>query len=206
MMSRPAGARNHDFEEKRDALVDGLMRFAVTAELRRPSLRQFAIAVEASEPTLRHYFKDRRGVVVAILERMGKFARSVRMDLATPSENVTNAVKNYYQIAAPGAQFDLYTRAHAFGLIEGIADEATGKAYLQHMLEPALAVIASKLASTDGAPESSLKLRAASFAILSPLILIGIHQTLLGGAEEAPLDSRATIDLLQTWLGEAISE
>jgi len=205
-MPRPAGARNHDFEEKRSALVDGLTRFAVTAELRRPSLRQFAIAVEASEPTLRHYFKDRRGVVLAILERMGTFGQAVRKDLASPSDNVADAVKSYYQIAAPGAQFDLYTRAHAFGLIEGIADEATGKAYLKYMLEPALTVITDKLSSTRDAPDSSVKMRAASFAILSPLILIGIHQRLLGGAEEAPLDSRTTIDLLQAWLGEAISE
>ncbi|WP_430402213.1 hypothetical protein [Hyphomonas sp.] len=205
-MPRPAGARNHDFEEKRSALVDGLTRFAVTAELRRPSLRQFAIAVEASEPTLRHYFQDRRGVVLAILERMGKFGQAVRKDLASPSENVAGAVKSYYKVAAPGAQFDLYTRAHAFGLIEGIADEATGKAYLKYMLEPALTVITDKLASTPDAPASALKQRAAAFAVLSPLILIGIHQMLLGGAEEAPLDSRSTIDLLQTWLGEAISE
>jgi hypothetical protein len=35
---------------------------------------------------------------------------------------------------------------------------------------------------------------------------MGIHQTLLGGAEEAPIDSQATIGLLQTWLGEAISD
>lgn len=205
-MPRPAGARNHDFEQKRNALVDGLTRFAVTAELRRPSLRRFAIAVEASEPTLRHYFKDRRGVVVAILKRMGKIGRSVRKDFALPSDNIASAVENYYRVAAPGAQFDLYTRAHAFGLIEGIADEETGKAYLKYMLEPALTVITDKLASTPGGPGSALKRRAAAFAILSPLILIGIHQTLLGGAEEAPLDSKATIDLLQTWLGEAISD
>jgi len=62
------------------------------------------------------------------------------------------------------------------------------------------------LAATPGSPKSALELRAAAFAILSPLILMGIHQTLLGGAEEAPVDNQATIALLQTWLGEAISE
>jgi AcrR family transcriptional regulator len=94
-MSRPAGVRNHDFDQKCAALVDGLTRFAVSAELRRPSLRQFAKAVDASEPTLRHYFKDRRGVVVAILENMGKFAKSIRHDLAVPAETVASAVQQY---------------------------------------------------------------------------------------------------------------
>lgn len=205
-MARPAGVRNHDFEHKRDALVDALTRFAITAELRRPSLRQFAKAVDTSEPTLRHYFKDRKGVVVAILAHMGKIGRSIRDSIAAPSDSISSAVKDYYLIATPGPQFELYMRAHAFGLIEGIADDTAGKAYLKHMLEPALTTITEKLSATPGTPKSALELRAAAFAILSPLILVGIHQTLLGGAEEAPIDSRATIGLLQTWLGEAISE
>jgi len=205
-MARPEGVRNHDFEQKRNALVEALTRFAVTAELRRPSLRQFAKAVDTSEPTLRHYFKDRKGVVVAILAHMGKIGRSIRDGIAAPSDSISSAVKDYYLIATPGPQFELYMRAHAFGLIEGIADGTAGKAYLKYMLEPALSTITEKLAATPGSPKSALELRAAAFAILSPLILMGIHQTLLGGAEEAPVDNQATIALLQTWLGEAISE
>lgn len=205
-MARPAGVRNHDFEQKRNALVEALTRFAITAELRRPSLRQFAKAVDASEPTLRHYFKDRKGVVVAILAHMGKIGRSIRDSIAVPSDSISSAVKDYYRIATPGPQFELYMRAHAFGLIEGIADDTAGKAYLKYMLEPALTTITEKLAATPGTPKSASELRAAAFAILSPLILMGIHQTLLGGAEEAPIDSPATTGLLQTWLGKAISE
>ena len=205
-MARPSGVRNHDFEEKRAALVNGLTHFAVTAELRRPSLRQFAKSVDTSEPTLRHYFKDRRGVVVAILQNMGKIGRTYRDDLAAPSDSIANAVKNYYLVATPGAQFDLFTRAHAFGLIEGIADATAGKAYLKYMLEPALTSITEKLSGTPGSPKSALELRAAAFAILSPLIFLGMHQTLLGGAGEAPVDSQATVGLLQTWLGHAISD
>ncbi|MFT5775222.1 MAG: AcrR family transcriptional regulator [Hyphomonas sp.] len=205
-MARPAGVRNHDFEQKRNALVEGLSQFAVTAELRRTSLRQFAKAVDVSEPTLRHYFKDRRGVVVAILEYMGTFGRSVRGDFAAPSDSITNAVKDYYKVATPGPQFEMYTRAHAVGLIEGIAEDTAGKAYLKYMLEPALTANTEKLTATPGSPKSALELRAAAFAIRSPLIFMGIHQTLLGGAEEAPIDSQATIGLLQTWLGEAFSD
>jgi len=35
-MARPEGVRHHDFEQKRNALVEALTRFAVRAELRRP--------------------------------------------------------------------------------------------------------------------------------------------------------------------------
>lgn len=71
-MPRPAGARNHDFDEKRAALLDALTDFALSADLRRPSLRQFAQAMNASEPTLRHYFGDRQGLIIEILENIGR--------------------------------------------------------------------------------------------------------------------------------------
>ena len=69
-MSRPAGARNHDFCEKRTALLDTLTDFALAAALTRPSLRQIAIAANQSEPTLRHYFGDRQGLVLEIIENI----------------------------------------------------------------------------------------------------------------------------------------
>ena len=69
-MPRPAGVRNHNFEAKRTALLETLTEFALQDDLRRPSLRQFALAAGASEPTLRHYFRDRQGVVIAILVRI----------------------------------------------------------------------------------------------------------------------------------------
>ena len=67
-MPRPAGVRNHDFESKRTALLDTLTQFALEDNMQRPSLRQFAIAARASEPTLRHYFRDRQGLIIAILQ------------------------------------------------------------------------------------------------------------------------------------------
>ncbi|MEO0786583.1 MAG: hypothetical protein AAFY10_12875, partial [Pseudomonadota bacterium] len=86
-MPRPAGVRNRDFADKRASLLATLTDFALNSDLRRPSLRQFAIAAEASEPTLRHYFQDRQGVVVAILECIGERGQALWNMIATPASD-----------------------------------------------------------------------------------------------------------------------
>ncbi|HRJ00802.1 MAG TPA: hypothetical protein PKV67_08485, partial [Hyphomonas sp.] len=91
-MPRPSGARNHDFDEKRAALLNTLTRYALTADLRRPSLRQFAMAAKQSEPTLRHYFGDRQGLVIEILENLRSRAMPLWIAFEEPSENVDAAL------------------------------------------------------------------------------------------------------------------
>jgi hypothetical protein len=57
---------------------------------------------------------------------MGKIGRSIRDGIAAPSDSISSAGKDYCLIATPGPQFEFYMRAHAFGLIEGIADGTAG--------------------------------------------------------------------------------
>jgi AcrR family transcriptional regulator len=204
-MPRPAGARNHDFDEKRAALLDALTDFALSADLRRPSLRQFALAAHQSEPTLRHYFHDRQGLVVEILENIGRRATPLWAMVATPSGNPATAFEEYFRISEAGMKLGGFTRAHAFGLIEGLADEVAGQAYLEHVLEPALKAVSEKLRGTPGAPKGDDALRAAALAALSPMLVMSLHQELLGGIKSAPIDSGATMGHLQTWLSQALS-
>ena len=167
-MPRPIGARNHDFELKRAALVDSMTGYALEADLRRPSLRQFAIAAKASEPTLRHYFDDRQGVVEAILENMGKRATWIWDVIAHPARNPTEAIEEYYRVADAGMRYGHFTRAHAFGLIEGIADDNAGRAYLKFLLEPGLKSIMDKLEATPDGPASRDALRRRPSSTCSP--------------------------------------
>jgi AcrR family transcriptional regulator len=204
-MPRPAGARNHDFDEKRKALLDGLTDFALSADLRRPSLRQFALAVQQSEPTLRHYFGDRQGLVIELLTNIGRRATPLWAMVATASTTPAAAFEEYFRISEAGMTLGGFTRAHAFGLIEGLADEAAGTAYLDKVLDPALKSVSDKLRATPGAPKQETALRAAALATLSPLLVMSLHQQLLGGAASAPIDSGATIAHLQGWLGKALS-
>tara|TARA_R110002094_G_scaffold3859_2_gene12207 strand:+ start:3183 stop:3803 length:621 start_codon:yes stop_codon:yes gene_type:complete len=204
-MPRPVGARNHDFEQKRAALVDAMTDFALEADLRRPSLRQFAIAAKASEPTLRHYFDDRHGVVEAILENMGTRGAWIWDLIAHPATNPTQALEEYYRIADAGMEYGHFTRAHAFGMIEGIADETAGRAYLKFLLEPGLKSIMDKLEATPNGPRTRDALRTVAFAVMAPLLFISIHQKLLGGEDDFPIDNQKTIQNLQSWLGSALT-
>ncbi len=193
-MPRPVGVRNHDFEVKRQALIDRLCDFALETDLHRPSLRRFAQAADASEPTLRHYFKDRQGLVLAILQCFGR-----RLAAAAPSYDATSGKDSPINLQLAGSLSGLRERAeiraHAFGLIEGLADPVAGEAYLEHVLEPALLAMQSRL--NEGiAPQrcSGPVLRAASLAALAPLMMMVLHQDLLGGKPRWAIDEACTLD------------
>jgi AcrR family transcriptional regulator len=204
-MPRPAGARNHDFDLKRAALLDALTDFALSADLRRPSLRQFALAVHQSEPTLRHYFTDRQGLVIEILENIGRRATPLWAMVAMPAADQATALEEYFRISEAGMRVGGFIRAHAFGLIEGLADEAAGKAYLEKVLEPALKSVSDKLRATPGGPKTEASLRAAALATLSPMLVMSLHQELLGGGESAPIDIGETMTSLRGWLSKGLS-
>lgn len=204
-MPRPVGARNHDFDEKRASLLNTLTKFALTAHLQRPSLRQFAIAAGQSEPTLRHYFGDRQGLVIEILENLRSKAMPLWIAFAEPSESTEAALDAYFALVSEGLKHGQFARSHAFGLIEGLADEVVGRAYLDKLLEPALQSLCDKLRVTPGGPRTEVGLRAASLAILSPLMVMTLHQDLLGGAKTAPIDMEAVARILRSGLGRGLN-
>lgn len=205
-MPRPAGVRNHNFEAKRSALLDTLTEFALQDDLRRPSLRQFALAAGASEPTLRHYFRDRQGVVIAILEHIHVRALPLWDVIKTGADDTATAVAEYFRVTEAGLTHGGFARAHAFGLIEGMADEAVGRAYLENLLDPALEAVSAKMDSTPGRPETETERKAAAFMMLSPILVMTLHQQLLGGKEASPIDTKGFMTLMQTWLASGLSQ
>ncbi len=204
-MPRPAGTRNHDFIEKRAALLDVLTEYALTSDLRRPSLRQFALAAAASEPTLRHYFTDRQGLVIAILENIGGRGQPIWDLVSIPSADPVSALAEYFRVSEAGMRHGGFIRAHAFGLIEGMGDETVGAAYLSCVLEPALQAIVAKLSGTPGLPDTQEALNAAALAVLSPLLVLSLHQDVLGGSRSTPRDTVSLVTHLQDWLGVAFT-
>ncbi len=205
-MPRPAGVRNHNFEAKRSALLDALSEYALGDDLRRPSLRQFALAAHASEPTLRHYFRDRQGVVIAILEHINARAHPLWDVIKTGASDTATAVAEYFRVTEAGLSHGGFARAHAFGLIEGMADEKVGQAYLEFLLDPALEAVSQKLNVTPGPPASETERKAAAFMMLSPILVMTLHQQLLGGREASPVDTTGFMKLMQTWLASGLSE
>jgi len=204
-MPRPAGVRNHDFAAKRTAVLDTLTEFALKDDLRRPSLRQFAIAVGASEPTLRHYFGDRQGVVIAILGHIHKRAIALWDIVATPAETPGAAVEEYYRVTRAGMTHAGFAKAHAFGLVEGMADETVGRAYLEQLLDPALDAVSRKLTATPGGPETPAETRASAFLMLAPILVMTLHQELLGGSDASPIDADDFLSQMQRWLASGLT-
>ena len=205
-MPRPAGVRNHDFEAKKTALLDTLSEFALNDDLRRPSLRQFAIAAKASEPTLRHYFRDRQGLVIAILQHIHLRAIPLWEIIATGAPDTATAVEEYFRVTEAGLTHAGFARAHAFGIIEGMADEKVGQAYLEFLLDPALKAVADKMDATPGKPETLDERRASAFMMLSPILVMTLHQQLLGGKDASPVDTGGFLKLMQNWLAAGLSE
>lgn len=189
-MPRPLGRRNPDYEEKRDRLVRDLTDYVLSTELTRQSFRQMAIAGHVAEPTLRHYFGDRDGVAREILHELGEraqpFIEAVAQKAATPGA----AVDAYVAISRAGVQHGGFARAHAFGLIEGVADPAVGRTYLTELLEPSLSALEARLAPHLKTSDP-LEARAAALMLFAPMLLAVLHQQLLGGAETAPIDLEA---------------
>lgn len=204
-MPRPAGVRNHDFDIKRTALLDTLSEFALRDEIQRPSLRQFAIAATASEPTLRHYFRDRQGLIIALLEHIGHMAYEYWNTVSEGSQDTNHAVEEYFKQAQSGFSEGGFARAHAFGIIEGMADETIGHAYLEYLLEPALDAISKKLADTPGGPETETNQRVAAFMLLSPVLVMALHQQMLGGKGHAPLDVADFVSQMCHWLSSGLT-
>ncbi len=202
-MARPAGVRNQDYDHKRAVLLGTLTEHALSAALTRPSLRQFAIAAHQSEPTLRHYFGDRQGLVIEIISELAVRAATDWKVMTEPAADQTGAVRDFMAHANSIVVQERFAHAHAFGLIEGLADESVGQAYLERMLEPSLKVFSIKLQSTPGGPQDADLLRASTLAATAPLFMLAVHQVLLGGTRAVPINMDRTLSHLQDLLVHA---
>jgi AcrR family transcriptional regulator len=204
-MSHAAGPRSLDFDEKRAALLDTLTDYALSAALTRPSLRQFAIAADQSEPMLRHYFGDRQGLVIAIIGDLNKRAQVTWEMAAKPAADPADAVNDYLTLPQAGIEKGIFNKFHAFALIEAFADDEVGKVYLEQIMEPSLKAFSDKLRTTPGAPRDEAELRAATLLAFAPLLVLGMHQELLGGKHDAPIDMNKTYGLMKEWLAKAFT-
>ena len=121
-MSRPVGIRNQDYDEKRLALVDAMLDYVVQPSTTLPSLRQLAIAAKVSDAALRHYFGDRRGVIIALIERIKEKTDGLRLGLQQPAASIEAAVTEYVTVAGQLGEHPTYLRWHVFALREGMVD------------------------------------------------------------------------------------
>lgn len=191
-MPRPTGRRNPDYDEKRARLVRQLTDHVLEEPAARPSLRQFAHACAVAEPTLKHYFTDREGVAIAILEELGRRGRPIMDAVSQPAPDAAHAVDAYIALSRIGVRNGVFARAHCFGIVEGVADPVVGRAYLELLLEPSLAAVEARLGPHVAPQGDPVSRRAGALMLFAPLLLTVIHQQVLGGDRAAPMDIDAT--------------
>ena len=197
-MGRTAGARNADFEERRNALIQKARECLARQSGEPPSFRELALAAGVSVPTLRHYFGNRELLIKSVFafyldggQRHLARARApegTAVDLAVGLTQFLNRVVVGWTHGHVGS-------LHRIGLAEGLRSPATALSYLMDVLEPTLQALEQRLrAEIDRGAMVDADTRHAALLLLSPVLLALLHQHDLGGTRCRPLAVPALID------------
>jgi AcrR family transcriptional regulator len=194
-MGRRSGSRNLDYASTREQIVARLASGILATDRAHLSFRELAHAASVPPSTLRHYFPDRRQVLQAVLEHVHDLGLRYVAEGATAERgDVRESLRWFLGFLVEGWSRGV-GRAHAFGLTEGLGEEAIGPAYLRNLLEPTLhsaeARIALHMARGELGPCDA---RLAAVELVAPLVLVLLHQRALGGASVRQLDVGAFLD------------
>ena len=193
-MSRPSGARNHDFRQKRQALIDRLTEYVLREGVELPSFRQMAEAAKISESTLRHYFSNRSGVIVALLENIHERMQGMEQAIGRPEQTGAVAIKEYLALVEGYMKTPWVYRAYAFGMREGFSSQMARKAFLETMVQPFIKAASDRIKLSEGGPSDDDEAETAGTLLLSTALYIVVHQFVLNGREHAPMDIENYLD------------
>ena len=194
-MPRAIGTRNVDYASKRSKLVDTLTDTILSSDqFKRPSLRLLAQSAGVTEPTLKHYFGSREALITEIIKACAARAKPFWNSIAAPPIDVGSAIDAYFTMSQLGIADGGFARAHIFGFVEGLADTEVAKVYLLELLEPAIAVLETRLKPVLDKNISTERLRAAALIMFSPMLIAVLHQQSFGGSEIKPMHLNAVLD------------
>jgi len=193
-MPRTTGARNLGFHDQRNALIGKARERLARRDGPNASLRQLAAAAGVSVATLRHYFKDRKGLVHAVLQRGRQLGEVHLARTRAPAESdIEGSMLHFLQEVAGGWQRGIGA-VHSVGLVEGLKSDAAGLNYLVDILEPTLQALEKRLAThIERGDMRAADTRHAALWLLSPILLALLHQHELGGRKCRPLDVDALL-------------
>jgi AcrR family transcriptional regulator len=194
-MSRIAGARNTDYDLQRWSLARKVRPLVFSDHGARASLRELAAAGDTSVSTLKHYFKDRPGVMAAVLESqqidaapfLAMASIPTHSDLGRSLKGFVKGLREAWFVHGVGN-----IQARALGT--GLSVKALGPAYVNAILEPLLQsfeqLLRTHIQRGEMAPCNE---RFAALEFLSPLVFALLHQDALSGKSCRPLDLDAFV-------------
>ncbi len=189
-MARTRGSLDEDHKVKRSALINHMIDRLARAGETKPSLRQLAEAAEVSVPTLRHYFGDRNGIVEAVFAEWHARGAPFLAMAASPSGPLAQSLGDYLAMFVMANRDFGFAKILAVGLIEGLLHDAHGPVFLEGALDPMLDALEDRLRAHQqhGEIRADVDLRFASLSLLSPVLLLSLHQMQLFGAKHRPAD------------------
>lgn len=199
-MARPAGVRNQDYDEKRQALVSAAADYVLREDVQTPSFRELATATGASEPTLRHYFKSRTGLVTDVIRHFDELSAPIRAYVRKDFDTFEEAMQDYQAYAARVSQDPALVRAHIFGLRESFLDADVFKAYIRHLVDPGTDALAERMLNSPGGPADHTLARVAASQIFSNVLFMACRKHLLGSTDPHPPDIGQNLQLMTNWL------
>jgi AcrR family transcriptional regulator len=189
-MGRPRGTRSQDYEHRRAALAQAMLRGLTDDDGAPATFRGLARAAGVTLPTLKHYFSDHDGAVEAALQSARALGRVYVDQLADPgplplATSLRGAAHGIVRGWTDGVGV-----LFGSGLSHGLGNARRGPVVVDLVLEPALQALEKRLAvhAARGELRPKLDLRAAALSFLSPLLFALLHQQQLGGAACRPLD------------------
>lgn len=197
-MARPRGARDADYEEKRQELLRRMTMRVMRRETARPSFRQLAQAAEVSVPTLRYYFGDRPKVISAILENYLRHGLERLERIAEPAGTFEASIHEFGVSLLQGFRAPRPVRlgdVFAIAIAEGLLDPEIGPSALQFIVDPTIDTLQRRLKAHIARGEMApVDTRAAALVLVSPLLLTILHQDHMGGAACNPANVADVID------------
>lgn len=188
-MGRRPGSLNRDYDETYDRLALATLPALLRPDGADASLRELAGLAGISTPTLLHYFGSREGVWRAALEAMGRVGAIHMATVADAEVGELEASSRFLltQFSAAWSQYGVAAMFRA-GLQLGLKSSGVGPVFVESILEPVLVMAERRLQRHADAGELDPDVRAASLALMSPVVLAFLHQGALGGDTCRPLD------------------
>ncbi|WP_395671080.1 TetR/AcrR family transcriptional regulator [Phenylobacterium sp.] len=196
-MPRPRGARDADYDEKRQELLRRMTLRVMRRESARPSFRQLAEAASVSVPTLRYYFGGRSAVIAAILENYLRDGLDRLERIAAPTAPFEESIHDYGVSLLQGFRAPRQVKlgdVFAVAIAEGLLDAEIGPAALKFIVDPSVDTLQRRLRGHIASGEMlDVDTRAAALMLISPLLLAILHQDHMGGASCNPADLEAVV-------------